>query len=115
MDAKSHDFSHFQKGAVRLRRAMTGLADRVPVFAQLHEFAAEYLDIPRREFFTRPDLSVPALLQTQQDFGIDVASVTFDVYNIEAEALGQGLVWIDGGMPDVDRNRPLVRDRGDLA
>jgi hypothetical protein len=36
------------------------------------------------------------------------------VYNIEAEALGQELVWIEGGMPDVDRTKPLVRDRGDL-
>jgi uroporphyrinogen-III decarboxylase len=94
---------------------MTGAVDHVPVFAQLHEFAAEYLGIPRREFFSRPDLSVSAQLQIERDFGIDVASVTFDVYNIEAEALGQELVWMDGGMPDVDRTRPLVRDRSDLA
>jgi len=115
MIAGQNDFYHFQKGSARLRRAMAGLADRVPVFGQLHEFAAEYLRIPRREFFTRPDLSVPALLQTQRDFDIDVASVTYDVYNIEAEALGQELVWIEGCMPDVDRSRPLVRDRADLA
>jgi len=115
MGAKQPEFSHFQEGSARLRRAMTGLVDRVPVFGQLHEFAAEYLGIPRQEFFTRPDVSVPALLQTQQDFGIDVASVTFDVYNIEAEALGQELVWIDGCMPDVDRSKPLIRDRADLG
>jgi len=95
-------------------RAMTGLADRVPVFGQMHEFAAERLGIPRQEFFRRPDLLVPALLQTQREFGIDVPSVTFDVYNIEAEALGQELVWIEGGMPDVDRTKPFVQDRGDL-
>ena len=78
MGARQTDFSHFQEGAARLRRAMNGLADRVPVFGQLHEFAAEHLAIPRREFFVRPDLSVPALLQTQQDFDIDVASITFE-------------------------------------
>ncbi len=94
---------------------MAGRADRVPVFGQMHEFAAERLGIPRREFFTRPELLVPALLETQRDFGIDVPSITFDVYNIEAEALGQTLVWIDGGMPDVDRKKPLIRDRGDLS
>jgi uroporphyrinogen-III decarboxylase len=115
MIARQHDFTHFQEGSARLRRAMTGLVDRVPVFGQLHEFAAEYLGIPRREFFTRPELSVPALLQTQNDFGIDVASVTFDVYNIEAEALGQELMWTDGCMPDVDRSKPLIRGRSDLA
>ncbi len=115
MGARQHDFSNFQEGSARLRLSMAGLADRVPVFGQLHEFAAEHLGIPRREFFTRPDLSVPALLQTQSDFDIDVASITFDVYNIEAEALGQELVWIDGCMPDVDRSKPLIRDRSDLA
>jgi len=115
MGTRQHDFTHFQEGSARLRRAMNGLVDRVPVFGQVHEFAAEYLGIPRREFFTRPDLSVPALLQTQRDFGIDVASVTYDVYNVEAEALGQELIWIDGCMPDVDRSKPLVRDRTDLG
>lgn len=97
-----------------MTRAMAGVADRAPVFAQLHEFAAEHLGIPRREFFLRPDLLVTAQLQTEHEFGIDVPSVTFDVYNIEAEALGQALVWAEGGMPDVDRTRPLVCDRGDL-
>jgi uroporphyrinogen-III decarboxylase len=115
MGVRKTDFTSFQKGANRMGRAMTGVADRVPVFAQMHEFAAEHLGIPRREFFTRPDLLVPALLQTQLDFEVDVPSVTFDVYNIEAEALGQELVWLEGGMPDVDRKRPLVRDRGDLT
>jgi len=115
MTAEPYNFSSFQEGSARLRRAMNGLVDRVPVFGQVHEFAAEYLGIPRREFFTRPDLSVPALLQTQRDFGIDVASVTYDVYNVEAEALGQELIWIDGCMPDVDRSKPLVRDRTDLG
>jgi len=115
MGARQNEFSQFQEGSARLRRAMNGLAERVPVFGQLHEFAAEHLGIPRREFFTRPDLSVPALLQTQQDFDIDVASITFDVYNIEAEALGQELVWVNGCMPDVDRTKPLVQNRRDLA
>jgi uroporphyrinogen-III decarboxylase len=115
MGKRQEDFTHFQEGAEGMRRALAGPVDRVPVFGQLHEFAAGHLGIPRREFFTRPDLSVPALLQTQRDFGIDVASVTFDVYNIEAEALGQELVWIDGCMPDVDRSKPFIRDRSDLG
>ena len=115
MGVRKTDFTSFQVGANRMGLAMTGVADRVPVFAQMHEFTAERLGIPRREFFTRPDLLVPALLQTQLDFEVDVPSVTFDVYNIEAEALGQELVWLEGGMPDVDRKRPLVRDRGDLT
>ena len=108
------DFRHFKRGAERMAQAMTGIPDRVPVFAQMHEFAAERRGIPRREFFTRPELLVPALLATQREFEIDAPSITFDVYNIEAEALGQELVWTEGGMPDVDRTKPLVCERGDL-
>lgn len=115
MNHRLKDFSDFKKGAERLLRAMSGPADCTPVLAQMHEFAAQWFRIPRREFFTRPELLVPALLETQREFGIDVAAITFDVYNIEAEALGQALVWTEEGMPDVDRNRPLIQDHRDLS
>jgi len=94
--------------------AMRGKPARVPVLAQLHEFAAGYLKIPRQEFFRRPEVMVPAILDVEQQFGVDVASVSYDVYNIEAEALGQRIRWSDAGMPDIDRDAPLIRDRDDL-
>jgi hypothetical protein len=68
---------------------MQGVPQRVLVFVQLHEFVAEQCDIPRRELFRRPDVMVPDMLKVQAQFGLDVASITYDVYNIEAEALGQ--------------------------
>lgn len=98
----------------RLGKAMAGIPDRVPVFAQMHEFVAERLRIPRREFFSRPEIMVPASLEVQAEYGLDVPSVTFDVYNIEAEALGQKLVWGDASMPDVNRAEILIRGRDDL-
>ena len=42
-------------------------------------------------------------------------SITFDVYNIEAEGLGQKLVWSDASMPDIDRSEMLIRSRDDLS
>ncbi len=71
--------------------------------------------IPAREFYTRPDLLVPAELELQREYGFDVATITFDVYNIEAEGLGAKLMFSDDFVPDVDRSVPLVRDREDLA
>jgi len=94
---------------------MAGKSDRIPVFGQMHEFAAEQLQIPRREFFTKPETLVPALLQVQAEYGIDAASITFDVYNIEAEGLGQKIVWSDAFMPDVDRTEMLIQNRSDLS
>lgn len=108
-------YTSFQEGAERLRAALAGPADRIPVFGQMHEFAAERLGIPRREFFTKPEILVPALLKVQAEYGIDAASITFDVYNIEAEGLGQKIVWSDAFMPDVDRTEMLIRGRSDLS
>jgi hypothetical protein len=108
-------YTGYQEGAERLRTALAGQSERIPVFGQMHEFAAEQLGIPRREFFTKPETLVPALLQIQTEYGIDAASITFDVYNIEAEGLGQKIVWSDAYMPDVDRTEMLIRSRGDLS
>jgi uroporphyrinogen-III decarboxylase len=114
-EAGSGAYAGFQAGAALMAEAMRGVPTRVPVFAQMHEFVAGYLKIPRREFFRRPEIMVPAMLEVEQRFGLDVASVTYDVYNIEAEALGQPLAWTEDGMPDIDRSSPLIRDRDDLS
>jgi len=108
-------YARFQQGAERLRLALAGRSDRIPVFAQMHEFVAERLKIPRRKFITDPEIMVPAMLEAQAEYGLDTASVTFDVYNIEAEGLGQKLVWSDAFMPDVDRTEMLIRNRDDLS
>ena len=113
-ELRDRPYAFFQDGVALMAEAMRGVPRRVPVFAQLHEFVAEQCGIPRREFFRRPDVMVPAMLEVQAQFGLDVASITYDVYNIEAEALGQEIRWSEGGMPDIDRNAPLVRGRDDL-
>jgi hypothetical protein len=94
---------------------MAGVPDRVPVYAQMHEFALAELDIPASEFYTRVELLVPASLEIQQRYGIDVAFIDYDVYNIEAEALGQKVIFSDDHMPDVDRSRPLIASEDDLC
>jgi uroporphyrinogen-III decarboxylase len=108
-------YASFQEGIALMAAAMRGPVSRIPVYAQMHDFVAEHCGIPRREFFARPDLLVPATLEVQARFGLDVAAVTYDVYNIEAEALGQRIRWSDAGMPDIDRGAPLIRSRDDLA
>ena len=113
-DVSDGAYAAFQSGLALMAAAMRGAAERVPVLAQLHEFAAGYLGIPRQDFFRRPEVMVPAILEVEQQFGVDVASISYDVYNIESEALGQRIRWSDTGMPDIDRDAPLIRDRDDL-
>ena len=105
----------FREGLQRFSSAMQGVPDRVPVYAQMHEFALTRLRVPPKSFYSDPELLVKGSLQVMAEYGIDVPVLDYDVYNIEAEALGQRIIYPDEGMPDVDRTRPLIRDKGDLC
>jgi len=104
----------FQEGAKRLDDAMKGIPDRVPVYAQMHEFTMKELDIPADTFYTTPEILTPATLEIAERYGLDAGFVDYDVYNIEAEALGQKVVFFENYIPDVDRRIPLISDPKDL-
>ena len=108
------DYYSFQEGAQRLDEAMKGIPDRVPVYAQMHEFAMHELGIPAKTFYTTPEILTLATLEIAERYGFDVGFVDYDVYNIEAEALGQKVVFFEKHVPDVDRSTPLITGPVDL-
>lgn len=108
------NYFNFQAGAKRLDEAMRGIPDRIPVYAQLHEFTMSELGIPATTFYTTPEILTPGTLEITERYGIDVGFVDYDVYNIEAEGLGQKLVYFEDHVPDVDRRVPLISDEDDL-
>ena len=107
-------FSSLQEGAIRFEKAMRGIPDRIPICAQMHEFAMQETGATAKEFYTTPGLLTSATLEIQEKYGIDVPVLDYDVYNIEAEAIGQKINYSRTNMPDVDRTQPLIRDRHDL-
>jgi uroporphyrinogen-III decarboxylase len=113
LDVKK-DYSSFREGVKRFENAMIGIPDRVPVVSQIHEFAMRELGIPAKEFYTTPEILAAGTLEVHERYGIDVPVLDYDVYNIEAEALGQKVIYSEHDMPDVDRTKPLIRDRDDL-
>ncbi|MGD2270300.1 MAG: uroporphyrinogen decarboxylase family protein [Desulfobacterales bacterium] len=108
------DYSSFQIGARRMEAAMGGIPDRVPVCAQMHEFVMAELGVNAKEFYTTSRYLPAGTLEIMEKYGIDVPLLDYDVYNIEAEALGQQIIYNDSHMPDIDRSKPLIRDRHDL-
>lgn len=104
----------FQAGAALMEAARRGTAARVPIYGQMHEFAARQAGIPGRVFFNQPEIMVPVMLEAQAEYGLDVANLTYDVYNIEAEGLGQKLLYSDANMPDIDRSQPLIQEQADI-
>lgn len=107
-------FSFFQEGAKRFEKAMKGVPDRVPVLAQMHEFAMNEIGAKANQFYTSPELLVPATLEIQEKYGLDIPFLDYDVYNIEAEGIGQEIIYSEYSMPDVNRTKPLIRVQDDL-
>jgi uroporphyrinogen-III decarboxylase len=112
MNRKDH--SSFQEGIRRYQNILDGIPDRIPVCAQLHEFAMKESGATAREFYTNAKLLATATLETHEKYGVDMPNLDYDVYNIEAEAVGQAMKYSEFDIPDVDRTRPLIRNREDL-
>lgn len=88
--------------------------ERVPVYAQHHEFSLARYGLKCSDFYRDADLMVHAQLETCAEFGLDVPTVDWDCYNVEAEAVGQVIVFDDHDMPDVDREQPLIAEPSDI-
>jgi hypothetical protein len=52
--AGSAHVAFLKEGFKRLEMALTGIPDRVPVFAQIHELAMKESGLDAREFFSNP-------------------------------------------------------------
>lgn len=107
-------FAGFQQGVQRLRNAFQGIADRVPVCAQAHELALHETNSSGLDFYGDPKRFIPGVLATMEKYGIDVPAVDYDVYNIEAEGLGQRLIYRHETLPCIDHANPLIQDKSDL-
>ncbi len=109
-------YPQFQAGAERLTQAFTKgeTPDRVPVYAQHHEFSLQRFGLTCREFYQDPELMVYAQLETCADLDLDIPTVDWDCYNVEAEAIGQVIVFEEHSMPDVDRDQPLIAEQRDI-
>lgn len=95
-------------------KALSGEAGQVPVLAQMNEHVPLLYGADFRQYYTDPELFVAVNLAVYQYYGVDLPGFYYDIYNIEAEALGQRLTWEPDRMPDVDRTRPLIREQSDL-
>ena len=87
---------------------------KIVIGAQSNDHSAYLAGVSTQQFFTDAHTFAQVQLLVTEYYQLDVLSNFWDVYNIEAEALGQKVVYPPGGIPDVDRNRPLIRTPADL-
>lgn len=108
-------YSFLQEGAQRQDAANRGIPDRVPVIAQMPEFARKELSLGPREFYSNPELIAAGTLEIAERFDIDSPYLDFDVYNIEPEGLGMEVFWSDESLPDLNYSQPLIISENDLG
>lgn len=104
----------FQKGYVRLQKAIEGIPDCVPFTAQMHEFAMAWSGTSGSKFYTDANALVTGIVKTAEDFDFDLPGLGYDVYNIEAEALGQKLIFSERQAPAINNTLRLLREKKDL-
>jgi len=87
---------------------------RILVGAQSNDHSAHLSGVSPKQFFTDAYTFTKVQLLVTEYYRFDVPSNFWDVYNVEAEAMGQPLVYPPEGIPDVDRTRPLIAEPADL-
>ncbi len=106
----------FEAGTARLEAAITGRgAPEVPFIAQMHEFAMKVSGVPGHVFYSQAGAFVEGICTTARDYGFDTPSFIWDVYNVEAEALGVPLVLFEDMAPALDNTKPFIASEADLA
>jgi len=93
---------------MRAKEGAQGLADTVPVYAQISHHSARLVGESTVGFFTDAGKFLRAELAADIFYDIDGPTIHYDVYNIEAEALGARLLWREGQVPAVDPRTPLL-------
>ncbi len=86
----------------------------VPILAQINEHVFQLFGADMREAYTNAKKFVEMNLAVFHYYNLDLPGFYYDIYNIEAEALGQSMNWESQRMPDIDRKNPLIREAADL-
>ena len=77
--------------------------NHVLIGAQSNDHTACLAGIFSRRFFTDAQIFARTQLLVSEYYGFDTPNTPCDVYNIEAEAMGQKIVYHPDGIPDADR------------
>jgi hypothetical protein len=86
----------------------------VTIGAQSNDHSAFLAGVPPKRFFNDARLFVRVQLLVTEYYGFDQPLNFWDVYNVEAEAMGQKLAYPPGKLPDIDRRQVLIGTPSDL-
>lgn len=100
--------------ATDARAAQTTVDNHLDIGAQINDHSAYLFGVSADVFFKDADIFTQAQLLVTDYYKLDTLSNFWDVYNVEAEALGQKIVYYPDGLPDIDRTQRLLSRPSDL-
>jgi len=87
---------------------------RIIIGAQSNDHSAYLAGVSNKLFFTDAEIFTRVQLLVTEYYNLDIPINFWDVYNVEAEALGQIIAYPPNGLPDVNRSKPLIASPWDL-
>ena len=81
----------------------------VTISAQIHDHTMRVARVPAKTFYYEATPFVDAQVAVQSYYGFDSIGLLNDVYNFEAEALGQKMIYGEDAMPTIDFRDPLIK------
>jgi len=89
--------------------------DESPIItAQMHEHAIKVTGLSGKEIYTNPKKLVNGIISVYKKYNFNYPVLGYDVYNIEAEALGQEINFIKTGAPQLNHNNNLIKSKNDF-
>lgn len=86
----------------------------VTISAQIHDHTMRVAGVPAKTFYYEATPFVDAQVAVHSYYGLDDLTLINDVYNYEAEALGQKMIYGQEAMPTIDFREPLIKKPADL-
>jgi 5-methyltetrahydrofolate--homocysteine methyltransferase len=105
----------FEERYRQFEAAMDGGAAEIPFIAQMHEYSMARMGVPGHRYYSDAETFVRGVCTVTRDRGFDLPSFIWDVYNVEAEALGLPLVLFEDMAPALNNVTPLITGEKDLA
>ncbi|MCL5985763.1 MAG: hypothetical protein M1371_04265 [Actinobacteria bacterium] len=87
---------------------------RAVVEAQTQNHTIKMLGVSSKRFVTDSEVFIKSQFLISAYYGFDRASIDYDFYNIESEALGQEMIYRDGLIPEINFLNPLIGDKKTL-
>ena len=101
-------------GIERMKKAVDGVPDCVPVSAQICHHSAKLAGESTYDFFTNAEIFLRSQIYADEFYSFDGLTIHYDTYNIEAEAMGVELIWNENQIPEVNPAKHFLNSPDDI-